>query len=190
MARPAVLDGIVSSLCPFLFPVTEEHGGVESEPVFPNRVPGDKPGEICPYIGGEGFCRPDRFQFVEHPCEGCCRIRESPYSKHPCEDIFIARVHKVGEPLGTGKDHCDKGDGLPIYSHGVRRAFSDRHRLLYHDGKADSLKERSEEGKTSIGGHLSFGEGYFDFVCLRRRGRIPVHSFVPPLVGVDCLVDN
>ena len=177
---PAVFNRVVSSFCSFLFSIPEEHGGVESEPVFSNRVPGDKPAEIGPYIPGECFRHPDRFQFIEHSREGCCRIRQSPYSKHLCEDIFVAQVHTVGESLCTGKDHCDKGDALPVDPHGVRRAFSDRHRLLYHLRKADSLKERSDKGRASIGSHLSFGEGYFDFVYLRHCGRISVHSFVPP----------
>jgi len=86
----------------------------------------------------------------------------------------------VGEPLCTGKDHRDKSDGLSIDPHAVRGAFFDGHGVLDHPGKADPLKERSEEGKASIGSHLSFGKGYFDFVYLRRRGRIPLHSFVPP----------
>jgi hypothetical protein len=58
--------------------------------------------------------------------------------------------------------------------------FFDGHGLFDHLCKADPLKERSEEGKASIGSHPSFGKGYFDFVYLACCGRILLHTFAPP----------
>jgi len=117
-----------------------------------------------------------------------CQTTSVPRTSWP--DILVAKIHNIREPLCAGIDHADKGNSLSVYAYAVRGAFFDGYGILDHLSKADSLKERNDKSKASIGSHLSFGEGNFDFVYLRHCGRISVHSFVPPLVGVDCLVDN
>ncbi len=61
--------------------------------------------------------------------------------KDLCEDFHVAEVDEMKKTLRPGKDHGDTGGYLSVYPHTVRGTFFDRHCLLDHPYKANSLKE-------------------------------------------------